>query len=83
MITPYFKSTDKNFYLLHGDTMELLPQFEHQFDMVFADPPYFLSNNGLSIQSGKIVSVNKGNWDKSGGFEQVNDFNRKWLTFFR
>ena len=63
--------------------MNLLPQFEHKFDMVFADPPYFLSNNGLSIQSGKIVSVNKGNWDKSEGFEFVNDFNRKWLTLAR
>ncbi len=83
MITPYFKSIDKNFYLLKGDTMELLPQFEHKFDMVFADPPYFLSNNGLSIQSGKIVSVNKGKWDKSEGFEYVNDFNRKWLTSVR
>lgn len=51
--------------------------------MVFADPPYFLSNNGLSIQSGKIVSVNKGNWDKSRGFEQVNNFNRKWLSLVR
>ncbi len=63
--------------------MELLPQFEHKFDMVFADPPYFLSNNGLSIQSGKIVSVNKGKWDKSEGFEQVNEFNRKWLSLVR
>jgi site-specific DNA-methyltransferase (adenine-specific) len=51
--------------------------------MVFADPPYFLSNNGLSIQSGKIVSVNKGKWDKSEGFEYVNDFNRKWLSSVR
>ncbi|PJA05914.1 MAG: site-specific DNA-methyltransferase [Flavobacteriales bacterium CG_4_10_14_0_2_um_filter_35_18] len=83
MIKPFFKSTDKNFYLLHGDTMALLPQFDHKFDMIFADPPYFLSNNGLSIQSGKIVSVNKGKWDKSGGFEQVNDFNRKWLKLAR
>jgi DNA modification methylase len=33
--------------------------------MVFADPPYFLSNNGLSIQNGQIVCVNKGKWDKS------------------
>lgn len=51
--------------------------------MVFADPPYFLSNGGLSIQSGKIVSVNKGGWDKSQGFEFVNDFNRKWLKLVR
>ncbi|ADQ82974.1 site-specific DNA-methyltransferase [Riemerella anatipestifer] len=83
MIVPYFKSDDKNFYLLHGDTMELLPKFEHKFDMVFADPPYFLSNNGLSIQNGKIVSVNKGKWDKSEGFEFINDFNRKWLSLVR
>jgi site-specific DNA-methyltransferase (adenine-specific) len=83
MLKPYFKSNDKNFYLLQGDTMELLPKFEHKFDMVFADPPYFLSNNGLSIQSGQIVSVNKGKWDKSEGFEYINDFNRKWLTLAR
>ncbi|HPY76108.1 MAG TPA: site-specific DNA-methyltransferase [Planctomycetota bacterium] len=83
MITPYFKSADKNFYLLHGDTMELLPQFEHRFDMVFADPPYFLSNDGLSIQNGQIVSVNKGKWDKSKGFEFINDFNRQWLSLVR
>jgi site-specific DNA-methyltransferase (adenine-specific) len=61
MIKPYFKSDDKNFYLLKGDTIEFLPQFDHKFDMVFAAPPYFLSNNGLSIQNGQIVSVNKGN----------------------
>jgi len=63
--------------------MELLPQFAHKFDMVFADPPYFLSNDGLSIQSGKIVSVNKGKWDKSEGFNYINDFNRKWLSLVR
>ena len=63
--------------------MDLLPKFEHKFDMIFADPPYFLSNNGLSIQSGKIVSGNKGKWDKSEGLEYINDFNRKWLTLAR
>lgn len=83
MIIPYFKSSDKNFYLLHGDTMELLPQFEHKFDMVFADPPYFLSNDGLSVQNGQIVSVNKGKWDRSEGFEYINNFNRKWLSLVR
>lgn len=63
--------------------MKLLSEFEHKFDMVFADPPYFLSNNGLSIQNGEIVSVNKGKWDKSEGFDFVNDFNRKWLSLVR
>jgi len=63
--------------------MEILPQFEHKFDMIFADPPYFLSNNGLSIQNGKIVSVNKGQWDKSKGFDFINNFNRQWLELAR
>jgi site-specific DNA-methyltransferase (adenine-specific) len=83
MLNSYFKSQDKNFYLLHGDSMKLLNDFEHKFDMVFADPPYFLSNGSLSIQSGKIVSVDKGGWDKSLGYDFVNDFNRKWLKLVR
>lgn len=48
--------------------------------MIFADPPYFLSNGGISVQSGKQVSVNKGDWDKSQGFEKDNEFNRQWLS---
>jgi site-specific DNA-methyltransferase (adenine-specific) len=83
MLNPYYKSPDKSFYLLKGDTLDLLPQFDHKFDMVFADPPYFLSNGGQSIQSGQIVSVNKGKWDVSGGFEFINDFNRRWLSLVR
>ncbi len=83
MINPYFKSKDKNFTLLQGDVFELLPQFDFKFDMVFADPPYFLSNDGLTIKNGKITSVNKGKWDKSKGFEYINNFNRKWLKLIR
>jgi len=63
--------------------MDLLPKINHRFDMIFADPPYFLSNNGLSIQNGKVVSVNKGKWDKSLGFDYINNFNRKWLKQVR
>ncbi len=51
--------------------------------MIFADPPYFLSNGGISVQSGRMVSVNKGDWDKSQGFEKDNEFNRKWLNICR
>lgn len=47
--------------------------------MVFADPPYFLSNNGKSISSGKVVSVNKGEWDKRQNYSDVLEFTRKWL----
>ena len=45
--------------------------------------PYFLSNNGLTIQSGKITSVNKGKWDKSQGYEFITEFNRRWLSAVR
>jgi len=64
MLTPYFKSQDKSFYLLHGDTMELLPQFHRKFDMVFADPPYFLlllsGKNQESIRSTAQVLKKQG-----------------------
>lgn len=83
MINPFYKSLDKDFYLLHGDFYELLPEFEHKFDMIFADPPYFLSNDGFTIKNGKISSVNKGKWDKSHGYDYVNDFNRKWLSLIK
>lgn len=83
MIIPYFKSDDKYFNLLNGDANVLLPEFDHKFDMVFADPPYFLSNDGLSVQSGKIVSVNKGTWDRSKGLQHLYDFNRNWLSLVR
>lgn len=75
----YFKSADRAFTLLHGDCFELLKQFEFGFDMIFADPPYFLSNNGISYQSGKVVSVNKGDWDKGLSPEDMHKFNYNWL----
>jgi site-specific DNA-methyltransferase (adenine-specific) len=80
---PYFTSKDKGFTLFKGDTMDVIPKLDLKFDMVFADPPYFLSNNGLSIQSGKIVSVNKGEWDSSKDYNYVNQFNREWLSKVR
>lgn len=80
---PYFKSDDRAFTLLHGDCTELLKQFDFKFDMIFADPPYFLSNGGISVQSGKIVCVDKGDWDKSGTADHIDEFNRKWLGLCR
>ena len=82
-IRTYFKSEDKNFTLLHGDSIELLQEIDFKFDLVFADPPYFLSNDGLTIKNGKLASVNKGKWDKSPGIYQINEFNMKWLSFVR
>ncbi|MBX1886215.1 DNA-methyltransferase [Campylobacter peloridis] len=75
-----FTSKDKLFQLYQNDCNKLLPQFENQIDLIFADPPYFLSNDGLSIQSGKIVSVNKGQWDKGDDIEKIDEFNLKWLS---
>lgn len=83
MLHSYYKSDNHDFTLVQGDCTEILPQFDFQFNMIFADPPYFLSNGGISVQSGKQVSVNKGKWDKSQGFEKDNAFNRKWLSLCR
>jgi site-specific DNA-methyltransferase (adenine-specific) len=48
--------------------------------MIFADPPYFLSNDGITCHAGKMVSVNKGKWDKSRGADANHEFNRAWLA---
>lgn len=81
--TAYYKSNNRDFTLLQGDCLELLPCIEHQFDMIFADPPYFLSNGGISCQSGKVVCVDKGAWDQGGTPESVNAFNLRWLSCCR
>ena len=48
-------------------------------DLVFADPPYNLSNGGTSVHSGKRVSVNKGDWDRSSGVGADFNFHLAWL----
>ncbi|MFW9827170.1 MAG: DNA-methyltransferase [Candidatus Thorarchaeota archaeon] len=79
MIEPYFD--EKNFTLYHGNALEILNQFENnKFDLIFADPPYFLSNDGITCSSGKMVSVNKGDWDKSKGFDKDIEFIDSWLN---
>ena len=80
MISSYYKSYNHDFTLLAGDCIKLLPQFKFKFDMIFADPPYFLSNDGISIQSGKIVSLNNGDWDNGNNRELDNVFNMQWIN---
>lgn len=71
----------KNYRLYHDDCLKILETIpENTFDMIFADPPYMLSNGGITCQSGKVVSVNKGKWDESQGFEQDFEFHKKWLS---
>lgn len=83
MIHPYYKSPNRDFTLLHGDCFKLLHEFEFKFSCIFADPPYFLSNDGISMQSGKIVSVNKGEWDKGKSQQEMANFNREWIELCR
>lgn len=69
-----------NVRLLQGNCIEILNQArENSVDMIFADPPYFLSNGGITCHAGKMVSVNKGKWDKSRGIEENHKFNLEWL----
>jgi site-specific DNA-methyltransferase (adenine-specific) len=63
-----------------GDCLEVLSEMpEECVDMIFADPPYNLSNDGFTCQSGRAVSVNKGQWDKSQGVEADFEFHKQWL----
>lgn len=83
MIIPFYKSDNRDFTIVHGDCFDVLPQFDFKFDMIFADPPYFLSNGGISYQAGKVVCVDKGDWDKGGSPESIMEFNRQWLSLCR
>ena len=76
--------TYPDFTILHGDCMKRLAEIEdNSIDAIFADPPYFLSNGGISVQSGKQVCVDKGDWDKGGTPEYIYEFNRQWLALCR
>ncbi|SDG64287.1 site-specific DNA-methyltransferase (adenine-specific) [Bacteroidales bacterium KHT7] len=83
MIQSYYKSPNNDFTLIKGDCVEILSKFKFGFDMVFADPPYFLSSGGISCQSGQVVCVDKGDWDKPTTSEDMDSFNLRWLTACR
>ena len=75
---PYFM--DGNFVLYHGDCLDILNQLpDNSVDMIFADPPYNLSNGGFTVHAGKMVSVDKGLWDISKGFLDDYAFHYRWL----
>ncbi len=81
-MSPYFLKN--NFALYLADSLKLLKTFpENHFDMIFADPPYNLSNGGFTVHAGKRVSVHKGDWDKSRGFKDDLDFHMKWIEVCR
>ena len=75
---PFFRS--QNSALYQGDCVEVMNSLpEKSIDMIFADPPYNLSNDGYTVHAGKRVSVNKGTWDKSAGTENDFTFHQKWI----
>lgn len=88
--TPAFDDPRHHLRIYQGDCLEILSAIpESSVDLVFADPPYFLSNGGITCHAGKMVSVNKGDWDKLPGpdfgpvrarFDKVHEFNRAWLA---
>ncbi len=70
--------------LYHGGCFEVMDALAAKhpggiFDLIFADPPYFLSNGGITCHGGKMVKVDKGAWDKSRGAEENHNFNKEWL----
>ncbi len=70
----------EGFTLYNGDCLDILNQLpENSIDMIFADPPYNLSNGGFTVHAGKMVSVNKGVWDVSKGFLDDYAFHFRWL----
>lgn len=77
-LMPFYSSDSA--ILLHGDCFDLLGKIKNEsVDLIFADPPYFLSNDGITCYGGKMVSVNKGSWDKIGTFEEKHNYNRQWI----
>jgi site-specific DNA-methyltransferase (adenine-specific) len=79
-LVPFAKG--EAYRLYQGDSVEMLKHFsekQQQFDLIFADPPYFLSNGGFTCKSGKRASVQKGAWDVSRGVEEDHRFTLEWL----
>ena len=74
----YFETDD--FKLIFDDVFKAIRRFnDKSVDMIFADPPYFLSNDGITCSGGKMVSVNKGEWDRALSINEKHKFNRKWI----
>ncbi len=78
--SPFFEDRAHHLYLYHGDCLQILAAMPADcVDLIFADPPYFLSNGGITCHAGRMVSVNKGAWDRSRGAAENHEFNLAWL----
>jgi site-specific DNA-methyltransferase (adenine-specific) len=80
-MSPAFHDPKHHIEIYQGDCREILAVMPAEsVDLIFADPPYFLSNGGITCHAGRMVSVNKGVWDRSQGAEANHQFNREWLA---
>lgn len=78
---PLWVSSDGASALYHNDAFDLLPQLpDESVDCIWTDPPYKLSNDGITCSAGKMVSVNKGQWDESEGIDADHEFNLEWIS---
>lgn len=80
-----FRNDEIGVWLYRANCIEFMDMLiskypKGKFDMIFADPPYFLSNGGITCHAGKMVKVDKGQWDKSSGPEMNHEFNLAWLS---
>ncbi|MFS8888240.1 site-specific DNA-methyltransferase, partial [Synechococcus sp. R55.1] len=76
-----WKSSDGLSCLYHGDSLELMASLPAEsVDCIWTDPPYNLSNDGITCVAGRMVKVNKGEWDRSKGVELDHEFNKAWLA---
>lgn len=83
-VAPLLSDDARGVWLWRGNSLEMLDALAARhsdglFDMIFADPPYFLSNGGITCHAGRMVKVDKGDWDKSRGPELNHEFNTEWL----
>ncbi len=85
IVEPKIVFSDASLKLVKGNCFPVLDKFcaafpRGLFDVIFADPPYFLSNGGITCHAGRMVKVDKGGWDKSQGVLLNHDFNKAWLS---
>lgn len=80
---PFYQANNGEFTLFRGDSRELIENIGRNVDMIFADPPYFLSRNVSAYINGSWKSFEKAEWDKATSQENINEFNREWLSACR
>ena len=78
MQEPYYEKS--NFKLYQANCLDVLAELpENSVDMIFADPPYFLSSGSFTCHNGQMVSVKKADWDLSNGLKKNFEFQNEWI----